>query len=215
MGEGEFLVDVDGGALRQESTSSPAAMMTPAREAGELALPARVLVPVAAIGARVLSEVASDPAALVAVGPVRPVTHWKHDPQRTSRRTGRVPQARRSELSPRAVGLSDSGRPRRVAGLRREEVAQSATISTDYYTRLEQGRIQASAPVLDLLAQALRLGEDQRAYLFELAGKVPGRAGGPCRRFSRGCVACSMVSVRRRPSSWAAWKPRGIPTTRA
>ncbi|CAM5510496.1 hypothetical protein SALBM311S_05720 [Streptomyces alboniger] len=54
------------------------------------------------------------------------------------------------ELSPRTVGLPESDRPRRVAGLRREEVAQLAHISTDYYMRLEQGRMQASAPVLDI-----------------------------------------------------------------
>ncbi|MFF7167049.1 helix-turn-helix domain-containing protein [Streptomyces sp. NPDC008086] len=78
---------------------------------------------------------------------------------------------RRSELSPRTVGLPDTGGPRRVAGLRREEVAQLASISTDYYTRLEQGRMQASAPVLDTLARVLHLDDDERGYLFQLAGK--------------------------------------------
>src|SRR5437764_5646907 len=48
-------------------------------------------------------------------------------------------RARRSELSPSDVDLPEGGRQRRVAGLRREEVAQLAAISTDYYTRLEQG----------------------------------------------------------------------------
>ncbi|MFI6502978.1 helix-turn-helix domain-containing protein [Nonomuraea typhae] len=80
-------------------------------------------------------------------------------------------RARRAELSPATVGLPDSGGRRRVAGLRREEVAQLAAISTDYYTRLEQGRIQASAPVLNALARVLHLDDDQRAYLFELAGR--------------------------------------------
>ncbi|MGW6598969.1 helix-turn-helix domain-containing protein [Streptomyces sp. NPDC055036] len=80
-------------------------------------------------------------------------------------------KARRAELSPRAVGLPDSSGPRRVAGLRREEVARLAAISTDYYTRLEQGRLPASAPVLEALAEALHLDEDQRRYLFGLAGK--------------------------------------------
>lgn len=84
---------------------------------------------------------------------------------------GEFLKARRAELSPRAVGLPDSGAPRRVKGLRREEVAQLAAISTDYYTRLEQGRMQASASVLGILAHVLRLGDDQRAYLYELAGK--------------------------------------------
>src|SRR6266480_7217834 len=62
-------------------------------------------------------------------------------------------RARRSELSPSDVDLSESGRQRRVAGLRREEVAQLAAISTDYYTRLEQGRIGPSGPVLASLAR--------------------------------------------------------------
>lgn len=84
---------------------------------------------------------------------------------------GEFLKARRSELTPRAVGLPDNAGKRRVAGLRREEVAQLAAISTDYYTRLEQGRIPASAPVLEAIAQALDLDEDQRRYLFGLAGK--------------------------------------------
>ncbi|MFF1690181.1 MULTISPECIES: helix-turn-helix domain-containing protein [unclassified Streptomyces] len=79
-------------------------------------------------------------------------------------------KARRMELSPQMVGLPEGGR-RRVKGLRREEVALLASISTDYYTRLEQGRRHASQPVLDTLARVLRLDEDERKYLFELAGK--------------------------------------------
>ncbi|MFE6037333.1 helix-turn-helix domain-containing protein [Streptomyces sp. NPDC056452] len=88
---------------------------------------------------------------------------------------GEFLKARRSELSPRTVGLPESGGPRRVPGLRREEVARLASISTDYYTRLEQGRIQASTPVLGALAQALHLDDDQRDYLFGLAGKGSAR----------------------------------------
>lgn len=85
-------------------------------------------------------------------------------------------KARRGELSPAAAGLPDDGR-RRVPGLRREEVALLASISPDYYTRLEQGRRRASEPVLHALARALRLNEDERAYLFELSGKDAGRPG--------------------------------------
>jgi transcriptional regulator with XRE-family HTH domain len=80
-------------------------------------------------------------------------------------------RARRGHLSPDDAGLHDGAAPRKVKGLRREEVALLAAISTDYYTRLEQGRMQASAPVLEELARVLRLDEHQRAYLFELAGK--------------------------------------------
>lgn len=80
-------------------------------------------------------------------------------------------QARRAELTPRDVGLPEIGATRRVRGLRREEVALLAAISTDYITRLEQGRIPASSPVLASLARVLRLDDDQRTYLYELAGK--------------------------------------------
>src|SRR6266511_2715615 len=76
-----------------------------------------------------------------------------------------------SELSPSDVDLPEGGRQRRVAGLRREEIAQLAAISTDYYTRLEQGRISPSAPVLASLARVLRLDDDQCTYLYELAGR--------------------------------------------
>jgi transcriptional regulator with XRE-family HTH domain len=81
-------------------------------------------------------------------------------------------KARRSEIDPTTVGLADTGGLRRVPGLRREEVAQLATISTDYYTRLEQGRLPGASPaVLNALATALRLGPDERSYLYRLANK--------------------------------------------
>ncbi|WP_405657987.1 helix-turn-helix transcriptional regulator [Streptomyces sp. NBC_01166] len=91
---------------------------------------------------------------------------------------GEFLKARRGELSPRTVGLPDTG-PRRVPGLRREEVAQLAAISTDYYTRIEQGRIPPSGPVLQALVGVLHLGDDQRDYVFELAAKdtAPVRRG--------------------------------------
>jgi transcriptional regulator with XRE-family HTH domain len=91
--------------------------------------------------------------------------------QRTSE-LGAFLRARRAELSPEQVGLPTAGKPRRVRGLRREEVAQLAMISTDYYTRLEQGRLTgASASVLDAMADALRLGDDERNYLYQLTNK--------------------------------------------
>ncbi len=91
-------------------------------------------------------------------------------------------RARRTQLTPNDVGLTDNGSTRRVIGLRREEVAHLASISVDYYTRLEQGRVQASASVLVTLARALRLDDDQQTYLYQLAGKVAGR---PRRRQSQ------------------------------
>jgi transcriptional regulator with XRE-family HTH domain len=84
-------------------------------------------------------------------------------------------KARRAQLTPHEVGLPDGDGHRRVAGLRREEVARLASISVDYYTRLEQGRVQASASVLMTLARTLRLDEDQQTYLYEIAGKTDAR----------------------------------------
>ncbi|MEV7388094.1 MULTISPECIES: helix-turn-helix transcriptional regulator [unclassified Streptomyces] len=87
-------------------------------------------------------------------------------------------KARRAQLSPGTAGLPDTAEPRRVPGLRREEVARLAAISTDYYTRLEQGRVQASGAILEVLAQVFRLDDDQREYLLTLAGKTaPPTAG--------------------------------------
>jgi len=88
---------------------------------------------------------------------------------------GEFLKARRAQLKPSDLGLPDVGPARRVPGLRREEVAQLAAISTDYYTRIEQGRIHATPSVLTSVAQALQLDDDQRAYLRTLAGIAPVR----------------------------------------
>ncbi|MFF0512932.1 helix-turn-helix domain-containing protein [Streptomyces sp. NPDC004250] len=92
---------------------------------------------------------------------------------RDQKELGTFLKTRRACLEPGQVGLPDTGPHRKVPGLRREEVAELASISTDYYTRVEQGRMQASLPVLHAIAQALRLTDDQRAYLFGLAGHPP------------------------------------------
>ncbi|WP_091233942.1 helix-turn-helix transcriptional regulator [Microbacterium sp. 3J1] len=77
---------------------------------------------------------------------------------------------RREQLRPSDVGLS-AGPRRRTPGLRREEVAQLAAMSTDYYTRLEQRRgPQPSAQILASLARALRLTPDERDYLHRVCG---------------------------------------------
>ncbi|QIQ06556.1 helix-turn-helix transcriptional regulator [Streptomyces liangshanensis] len=79
-------------------------------------------------------------------------------------------RARREALTPGEAGVVSSTR-RRTPGLRREEVAVRAGISTDYYTRLEQARApQPSPPVLRGLTRALRLTLDERDHLFRLAG---------------------------------------------
>lgn len=79
-------------------------------------------------------------------------------------------RARREALQPADVGLPGGVR-RRAPGLRREEVAQLATMSVDYYTRIEQGRgPQPSADMLTAIARVLRLSLDERDHLFRLAG---------------------------------------------
>jgi transcriptional regulator with XRE-family HTH domain len=78
-------------------------------------------------------------------------------------------RARRSLVNPLDIGIPADGR-RRVPGLRREEVAVLAGISTDYYTRLEQGRNEnPSAEVVDALARALWLDENETVHLRKLA----------------------------------------------
>ncbi|GAA3289796.1 helix-turn-helix domain-containing protein [Streptomyces cinereospinus] len=92
-----------------------------------------------------------------------------------SRALGAFLRSLRARLSPQECGLPAAELTRRVPGLRREEVAALAAISVDYYTRLEQGRVRASAPVLATLARALRLDDDQQRYLYELAGRADAR----------------------------------------
>ena len=77
----------------------------------------------------------------------------------------------RSSVDPLRAGLPSDGRIRRVPGLRREEVALLAGVSTDYYTRLEQGRkITPSVAVVDAIARALNLDAAGRAHLGHLFG---------------------------------------------
>ncbi|MFI5867473.1 helix-turn-helix domain-containing protein [Streptomyces sp. NPDC051546] len=86
---------------------------------------------------------------------------------------GEFLQARRSRLKPAEVGLPTYGH-RRVAGLRREEVAVLAGVSADYYTRLEQGRERnPSGQVIDALSRALRLNADAHWHAYRLAGLLP------------------------------------------
>lgn len=79
--------------------------------------------------------------------------------------------SRRARLTPDQVGMPTfGGGVRRVPGLRRHEVAMLAGVSVDYYTRLERGTLKGvSDSVLDGLAAALRLDEDERTHLWDLA----------------------------------------------
>ncbi|MET9522492.1 helix-turn-helix transcriptional regulator [Streptomyces coeruleorubidus] len=85
-------------------------------------------------------------------------------------------RTRRARLTPEQAGLAPHGGARRVPGLRREEVAQLAGVSVDYYIRLERGRTQGvSETVLDAVARALHLDETERAHLFDLTQPTPAR----------------------------------------
>ncbi|MET7746397.1 helix-turn-helix transcriptional regulator [Streptomyces sp. NPDC005385] len=86
---------------------------------------------------------------------------------------GMTIRAWRERLSPSAVA-SPAGRPRRAAGLRREELAERAGVSVDYVVRLEQGRSTApSAQVVNSLARALELSPGEREHLHRMAGLAP------------------------------------------
>jgi transcriptional regulator with XRE-family HTH domain len=87
---------------------------------------------------------------------------------------GEYLRARRELVRPQDVGIPDPSSRRRVPGLRREEVAMLAGVSSDYYIRLEQGRDQhPSQQVLDALARALQLDDDATAHLRRLATPRP------------------------------------------
>jgi transcriptional regulator with XRE-family HTH domain len=100
---------------------------------------------------------------------------------------------RRAKITPERAGLPAGGGRRRVPGLRREEVAVLAGVSTDWYTRLEKGHIAGvSDDVLDAVARALQLDEAERAHLFNLA-----RAAKPSRTLRRRSQATLRPSVQR------------------
>src|SRR5688500_20192484 len=88
-------------------------------------------------------------------------------------------QSRRARLQPEETGLPTYGGRRRVPGLRREDLAQLAGVSADYYSRLEQGRLSnGSDEVLNAVARAVRLDAGEPARLLNLARPPPqGRPG--------------------------------------
>ncbi|MFT8350533.1 helix-turn-helix transcriptional regulator [Clostridium saccharoperbutylacetonicum] len=82
---------------------------------------------------------------------------------------GEFLRATRERLTPEQVGLPSHGR-RRTPGLRREEVAQLANIGLSWYTSIEQGKdVHPSHQVLESLAAALKLSDDERRYIFLLS----------------------------------------------
>ena len=110
-------------------------------------------------------------------------------PQRSMRALGEYLRARRALVRPEDLGFADAGN-RRVAGLRREEVAAAAGISSEYYLRLEQGRDhQPSEPVIAALTTALRLDEHGAAHLRQLVHGRPPRPRQPDRTLSAAVLA--------------------------
>nr|WP_221761131.1 helix-turn-helix transcriptional regulator [Kibdelosporangium aridum] len=94
-----------------------------------------------------------------------------HAVAKTNRELADFLRRARSQIDPSRAGLPPDGRVRRVPGLRREEVALLAGVSTDYYARLEQGRrITPSAPVVEAIGRALGLDAAGRAHLEDLFG---------------------------------------------
>jgi transcriptional regulator with XRE-family HTH domain len=103
--------------------------------------------------------------------------------------------SRRARLKAANVGLPDFG-PRRVPGLRREEVAVLAGVSVPYYTRLERGDVAGvSDSVLDALARALRLDDAERSHLFDLARAVQPLTPPPRRRSARHRIRPSVQQI--------------------
>jgi transcriptional regulator with XRE-family HTH domain len=95
-------------------------------------------------------------------------------------------RARRARVQPSNVGLPSGTGTRRTPGLRREEIAALAGLSIDYYIRLEQGKeTNPSGAILDGLAQALRLNQEEHAHLYALSNHVAGRTARTVPRVSR------------------------------
>ena len=93
-------------------------------------------------------------------------------PQKQSQALGAFLRARREVITPGSVGLP-AGIRRRTPGLRREEVAQLSNVSATWYAWIEQGRpVSVTPATLARLARGLQMSRAERAYLFELAGKL-------------------------------------------
>jgi len=107
---------------------------------------------------------------------------------------GEFLRSRRAKVHPDELGLPAVYGRRRVAGLRREELAQAAGVSVDYYVRLEQGRGRnVSDAVLDAIARVLRLSNDEHTHLHRLAKPV--RAQSPASRRVRPGLARLLDSL--------------------
>jgi transcriptional regulator with XRE-family HTH domain len=134
---------------------------------------------------------------------------------------GRFLRARRARVTPAEAGLAAGFGLRRTPGLRREELATLAGIGIDYYTRLERGRETRPSPsVVDALARALLLAEDEHEYLRGLAARAartaPHSPSAPSRTVRPG-VKLLLESLRPGPAQvlsrtgdLLAWNPGGL-----
>src|ERR1700754_4673136 len=113
--------------------------------------------------------------------------------------------SRRARITPERAGLPAYGGKRRVAGLRREEVALLAGVSVDYYTRLERGNLTgASQSVLHAVARALQLDDAECEHLLDLA-RAASATPRTRRRPSAGGVRPSVQRVLDAMSGAPAW----------
>ncbi|NEB81335.1 helix-turn-helix transcriptional regulator [Streptomyces sp. SID14478] len=128
-------------------------------------------------------------------------------------------RSRRARIQPEEVGLAGHGR-RRVPGLRREEVAQLAGVSVDYYIRLEQGRgTSVSDAVLDSIARVLHLDDTEQGYLRAVARPAETRrraAGRPAAQQVRPGLRLLLATIEKAPAfvlgrrmDVLAWNPLG------
>ncbi|MFB7757676.1 helix-turn-helix transcriptional regulator [Streptomyces sp. NPDC056121] len=134
---------------------------------------------------------------------------------------GRFLRARRTQTSPGHVGLTVGSGVRRTPGLRREELATLAGISIDYYVRLERGKETRPSPaVLDSLARALRMDDQEHQHLRELAARAARYAPEPPpspSRTVRPHLKLLLESLRPNPAyvisrsmDMLAWNPGGL-----
>ncbi|WP_327341634.1 helix-turn-helix transcriptional regulator [Streptomyces europaeiscabiei] len=136
------------------------------------------------------------------------------------RELGRFLRARRTQTSPDQVGLTVGTGLRRTPGLRREELATLAGISIDYYIRLEGGNETRPSPaVLDALARALRLEQDEHEHLRDLAAQAaryapepspPSRTVPPHLKLVLETLRPSPAYVISRSTDLLAWNPGGL-----
>ncbi|MFH8572466.1 helix-turn-helix transcriptional regulator [Streptomyces sp. NPDC017993] len=134
---------------------------------------------------------------------------------------GRFLRARRTQITPADVGLTIGPGVRRTPGLRREELATLAGVSIDYYTRLERGKETRPGPgVVDALARALRLDDEEHQHLRELAiraaryapepAPTPSRTVRPHLKLLLETLRPSPAYIVGRSMDVLAWNPGGL-----